>query len=213
MNIHKYNKQISDLLLEGSRLSEGKSKTKKKVYYPGCYIISRTLTHNLFKLGEAHGKGGLYNRIIGQYKICMSLKTTEFFMRYLVIAHRRKEGNKFFSQILEKALLKTIDSEVPDSYSKEYIFTPDQVVLEKKMAVVLKTHKEYYSVAIKFTPKGFCMYDEVNGFNTRPQTFKELPNLNPDVVLLLGLSKPRPKTKPKKPIVYKMRTFKKLNVK
>ena len=77
------------------------------------------------------------------------------------------------------------------------------------MAVVLKSHKDYYSVAIKFTPTGFCMYDEVNGFNTSPQTFKELP----DVGLLLGLSKPKPKTKPKKPIVYKtMRTFKKPNV-
>ena len=73
MNIHTYQKNISDLLLTGQRESTGKSKYKKKTYYSGVYMISRTLDHNLMKLGEAHGQGGLYQRIIGQYKICMSL--------------------------------------------------------------------------------------------------------------------------------------------
>ena len=37
MNIHKYQKELSDLLLEGSRMSTGKRKTKTKVYFPGVY--------------------------------------------------------------------------------------------------------------------------------------------------------------------------------
>jgi hypothetical protein len=195
MNIHKYQNKISDLLLEGSRETQGLKKNKKvKVHLPGCYIISRTLGYNLFKLGEAHGLGGLYQRILGQYKICMSLQS-EFFLRYLVIAHRKKEGTKYYSQILEKALLTTIDSKVEDSYSAEYIFSPDISQLESRMNKVLKSHKKYFSIAIKFTKNGFRLYEEGKGFETPLQNFDELPNLNPDVGLLLNLSKPKVKKK------------------
>jgi hypothetical protein len=206
MNIHSKQHEVSDLLLEGSRLSAGKNRTKKKkTYHPGCYIISRTLGYNLFKLGEAHGAGGLYERIIGQYKICMSLNT-EFFLRYLVIAHRKKEGNKFYSQVLEKQLLSTIDSKVGESYSKEWLFSPDITDLETRMFKVLKSHAKYFSIAIKFTKTGMRLYKEGYGFNTPLLDFKEMPNLNPDVGLLLNLSKPAPKTAPKikKKISYTM---------
>jgi hypothetical protein len=195
MNIHKYQKFISDLVLETTRNSQGVNKNKKvKGHLPGCYIISRTLNYNLFKLGEAHGLGGLYQRILGQYKICMSLQS-EFFLRYLVIAHRRKEGTKHYAQILEKALLTTIDSKVEDSYSNEYIFTPDISELETRMGRVLKSHQKYYSIAIKFTKNGFRLYEEGRGFNTTLLDFEQLPNLNPDVGLLLNLSKPEVKKK------------------
>jgi len=204
MNIHTHQKAISDLLLEGTRISGGKKPAIRRKYVPGCYILARTLGYNLFKLGEAHGQGGLYERIIGQYKICMSLKT-EFFLRYLVIAHRKKDGTKHFSQILEKLLLTTIDSPVEDSYSKEYIFEPQIAALEKKMAIVLEAHKHLYSHAIKFTQSGFRLFED-GGFNGPKLNFAELPNLtDPDVGLLLGLSsKPKPKKKPKK-IVYHLK--------
>ena len=204
MNIHTHQKSISDLLLEGTRISGGKKAAVRRVYYPGCYILARTLGYNLFKLGEAHGQGGLYERIIGQYKICMSLKT-EFFLRYLVIAHRKKVGTKNYSQILEKLLLTTIDSNVEDSYSKEYIFEPCIPALEAKMKIVLEANKHLYSHAIKFTQHGFRLFQD-GGFSTPIIDFNELPNLNPDVELLLSLSKPlsKPKTK-KKMLAYHMK--------
>jgi hypothetical protein len=189
MNIHKHQKHIRDLLQEGSRISGGKKPTAKKVYYPGCYILSRTLTQNLCKLGESHGQGGLYERIIGQYKVCMSLRTTEFYLKYLVITHRKKVGTRHFSQILEKALLGTIDSKVEDSYSKEYIFTPDIDLLEKRMSQVLKAHKDYFTVAIKFRPDGYQLYEENKGFKTRIWNFDRLPSLNPDANALIDFYK------------------------
>ena len=128
----------------------------------------------------------------------MSLKTTEFYLRYLVIAHRKKEGTKHYSQILEKELLNTIDSKVEDSYSKEYIFTPDIEQLEKRMSQVLKARKEYFSVAIKFRPTGFHLYDEKKGFNTRLLDFDQLPSLNPAVVSMLDLYKSKNYVPPKK---------------
>ena len=117
-------KSIADLLQEGTRLSAGKTVKTKKTYYPGVYIISRTKVYDIFKLGEAHGNGGLYDRIINQYKICYSLKSSEFFLRYLVICPRQKEGKLHYSQIMEREMLKIIDSKVKDSYIKEYLFAP-----------------------------------------------------------------------------------------
>jgi hypothetical protein len=192
MNIHKYQNQIQDLLRFSTRKSNSKNPANadkiRQTYRPGCYIISRTLENNLFKLGEAHGQGGLYQRIIGQYKICMSLNS-EFFLRYLVIAHRKKNGTKSYSQILEKNLLKTIDSKVEDSYSKEYIFVPKISTLEDRIGKVLKENKDLYETAIKFDKDGFHFYDEAKGFNTPSQDFKHLPNLNPNVKPLLNLYK------------------------
>ena len=191
MNIHSYQKKISDLLLTGRREPTGKSKAKKKTHYSGVYLISRTLDHNLMKLGEAHGQGGLYDRIIGQYKICMSLRTTEFFLRYLVICPSEKEGKKFYSQIMEKEMLKTIDGKVEDSYSKEYVFNPSIKDMEGKRIKSLKSHTKYYDIAIKFEKDGFRKYNSEKGFNTPLQNFDNLPSLNDDVNLLLELSRPR----------------------
>ena len=133
----------------------------------------------------------------------MSLKSEEFYMRYLVIAHRKKQGTKFYSQLLEKELLKSIDSPVEDSYSKEYLFQPGISELEKRMFRVFKSHKAYFSTAIKFTQNSMYVYEEGKGFKTKPMSFDELPNLNPAVSSLLSLYK-KPK-KPKKRVTYKFK--------
>ena len=78
MNIHKHQKSIQELLQESTRISGGKTKSTRKTFFPGCYIIARTLEKNLFKLGCAYGAGGVYERIINQYKVCMPLKNSEF---------------------------------------------------------------------------------------------------------------------------------------
>jgi hypothetical protein len=184
MNIHSHQKKIRTLLIDGEAIGETKT---EPTFYPGCYIISRTMGYNLFKLGMAWGKGGLYKRIIGQYKICMSLKRTEFFLRYLVIAHREKEGKTHYSAILEKQLLKTIDSKVADSYSKEYIFSPDINKLETRIGDVLNSHKKYYKMAIKFTRSGFRLYDETKGFHTPLLDFDELNNLDETAASMMDL--------------------------
>ena len=116
LNIHTHQKSIADLLQEGTRLSAGKTAKTTKTHYPGVYIISRTKVYDIFKLGEAHGNGGLYDRIIHQYKICYSLKSSEFFLRYLVICPRKKEGKLHYSQIMEKEMLKIIDSKTSAVY-------------------------------------------------------------------------------------------------
>ena len=134
MNIHDDQKSIADLLQEGTRLSAGKTVKTKKTHYPGVYIISRTKVNDIFKLGESHGNGGLYDRIINQYKICYGLKSSEFFLRYLVICPRQKEGKLHYSQIMEREMLKIIDSKVEDSYSKEYLFAPKIDELESRLS-------------------------------------------------------------------------------
>ena len=153
------------------------------------YIISRTKIYDIFKLGEAHGNGGLYDRIIHQYKICYSLKSSEFFLRYLVICPREKEGKFHFSQIMEKEMLKIIDSKVEDSYSKEYLFAPKIAILESRLFEVFKSHSRYFTTAIKFFEEGFRIYTPERGFKTELQSFDSLPNLNLTASALLELTK------------------------
>ena len=203
MNIHDYKKDIRDLLLTGNRESQskdGKKTRKPATYFPGVYIISRVL-NGVMKLGEAHGAGGLYSRITSQYKICYPVKGKEFFMRYIVICHREKEMvmgsrkkmvNKHFSQIMEAAMLKIIKSEIEDSYSREYIFAPDIAELDRKMVTLLKSHRKYFSTAIKFGDKLMHVFNG-NGFNTT-KDFDVLKSLNPHAQSLLDLYTSGPKS-------------------
>jgi len=135
-------------------------------------------------------------------------KKLRIYLRYLVIAHRKKEGTKHYSQILEKLLLTTIDSKVEDSYSKEYLFEPVISTLDDKMGKVLEANKHLYSHAIKFTKNGFRLFQN-GSFLTPNMDFNQLHNLNEDVALLLSMGKPIVK---KKKIVYKYGKMKKRDI-
>ena len=101
-------------------------------------------------------------------------------------------------------MLKIIDSKVEDSYSKEYLFAPKIDELESRLFEVLKSKSGYYTTAIKFFTRGFRTYTPEKGFTTDLLNFDSLPNLNPDVNLLLNLRKPQ-QAKTAKKIVYNMK--------
>ena len=204
MNIHKYEKQIQALLLERTRISENTGK-KSPQHLPGIYLISRTLDDRLIKLVES---SNLFTRIRQQYKMCYPLRSEHFFLRYIVICPREKDGKESYAQKMEKQFRKVIDSEVYDSYSKEYLSNPGVSEMEKRMYAVLKSRYKYFTIALKFTPAGFRLFDGSTFKNL--QSFETLPNLNPaDSLLSLLKSQPRPKpVKKKKPMIkYNMRRF------
>ena len=89
-------------------------------------------------------------------------------------------------------MLEIINSEIEDSYSREYIFAPDIAELDKKMVKLLKANQKYFSTAIKFGDKRMHVFNG-NGFNIT-QDFVDLTSLNPDVQDLLGLLRGRPKS-------------------
>lgn len=191
MNIHQNSKNIAGLLLERKETKIRKN-TKKEYqaskYYSGVYIISRTLKNEAFKLGMSLN---LYDRIVKQYKICYPKRTSEFFLRYVCICHRKFEDGKSYSYIMEQYLLKeSIKSPVEDSYSKEYIFAPNISDLEKKMVKGLREKTKYFSNCIKFVEKGFYLFDVEKGFNTELMDFKKLPSFNPIVTAMLDLKNP-----------------------
>ena len=196
MNVHTYQKNLEQLLRTGVRESKGKkTKAVRPTYYSGVYILSRSLENQNFKLGMSWGTGGIYKRIISQYKICFAGKD-EFFIRYLVICPKQKEGKKHFAYMMEQELLLSIKNKVPiegsdyGAYSKEYIFVPEIKKLEETMSVVLNNeeYKPYYTHAIKFVKDGFYKYDTVRGFHTELQDFSKLVNLNPTVHSMLALT-------------------------
>ena len=195
MNVHQSEKQIKDLLVEGRRSSSGKNPNHtRRVNFPGVYVISRSLTDKgLMKIGEAHGSGGIINRVIGQYKICLPIKSEEFYLRYVVITPRKTEGKKHYSQIMESKILDAMDLGVKDSYSDEYIFSNDDKHVEKKMVGVLDQSEEYFTTAIKFIETGFHVYEKNKGFSTPIQDFNSLPALNIAINALLQLRKGKQK--------------------
>ena len=191
MNIHQNSKNIAGLLLERKETKLRKH-TKKEYqaskYYSGVYIISRTQKNEAFKLGMSLN---LYDRIVKQYKICYPKRTSEFFLRYVFLCHRKEENGKSYAYLLEQYLLKeSIKSPVEDSYSKEYIFAPNISDLEKKMIKGLRERKKYFSNCIKFVEKGFYLFDVEKGFNTELMDFKKLPSFNPTVTSMLDLKNP-----------------------
>ena len=194
MNVHTHQHDLEQLLRTGVRESKGKTKVRP-TYYSGVYILSRSLENQNFKLGMSWGTGGIFKRIISQYKICFAGKN-EFFIRYLVICPRQKEGKKHFAYMMEQELLLSIKNKVPiegsdyGAYSKEYIFVPEIKKLEETMSVVLNNeeYKPYYTHAIKFVKDGFYKYDTVRGFHTELQDFSKLVNLNPTVHSMLALT-------------------------
>ncbi|MEY3393468.1 MAG: hypothetical protein RL498_388 [Pseudomonadota bacterium] len=193
MNLHKYETEVRNLLVEGRRNSSGKNPNlTRRTNFPGVYVISRNMTNKgLMKLGEAHGQGGIIDRINGQYKICMPLKSDEFYLRYIVITPRKQEGKKHYSQIMESRLLDAISISmgVTDSYSKEYLFQNSDIKLEDKMFEVFKVSKQYFKIAVKFTTSGFYIYEEDKGFKTPIQDFSSIPTFNEEISAMLELRK------------------------
>ena len=176
MNIHQNQTNIRKLLKEGMRKSATTGKNKA-VYFPGCYIISQDLKTSLYKLGEAHGEGGLYTRITHQYKICMPLKNSQFYLHYIVICPREQENGENYSHIMETALKNTIASPVEDSYSVEYIFNKDINFTEERTVECLTTNREYFRIAIKFNKNNFQLFGD-DHFEEKLYDFDELSSLN-----------------------------------
>ncbi len=200
MNIHKHQASIKKLLHEGDRQSKS-TKASKKVdtYFSGCYIISQDLKTDVYKLGESYGSGGLYNRIIKQYKICMPLKSEQFYLHYIVVCPRKKEGKINYSHIMEQTLQKAINSDVYDSYSREYFFNIDNNNTENKIVECLKQMQKYFLIAIKFSQSGFYLFGSEK-FEPKLYSFSQLSEIGnlkaPEA--LLSLSREPPKEAPKR---------------
>ena len=175
MNIHQNQTNIRKLLKEGMRKSATTGKNKA-VYFPGCYIISQDLKTSLYKLGEAHGEGGLFTRITHQYKICMPLKNSQFYLHYIVICPREQENGENYSHIMETALKNTIASPVEDSYSVEYIFNKDVNFTEERTVECLTNNREYFRIAIKFNKNNFQLFGD-DQFEEKLYDFDELSSL------------------------------------
>ena len=183
------------LLNTGHRKSDGFTKTKPPkpkqktpVYYPGVYVVSRKLSNNISKLGEASGQGGIYKRVISQYKICYPDTQKEFFMKYLILTERKtvqvpnakktKMIEKSYAQMMEQMLHKSIGKSpvIKDIYSNEYIYT-STTEIEKNMDKVFQNPhiKPFYLRVLKFVENGFHEYDKEKGkFGEDVLDFKQL---------------------------------------
>ena len=179
MLIHKYEKQIKQFM------TEEKKANNKAQYLSGCYIVSRERHPNEFKLGLSTN---LMERIIKQYKICMSKKTKECFIHYAVICPRDYENNKTYSAIMEKLLLAQIANEDKESYSHECFLNDNMDTVGERLIKILKENKKYWMTAIKFEDDGFYIFDKTKW--SEKTNFEETPSFDPAVNIALGKHNP-----------------------
>ena len=75
MNFEVHEDDIKKLLLlPDRRMSKGKTVKTVPQYHKGVYLISRDVDDLCYKMGMAHGSGGLFPRL-KQYKPCFPYKT------------------------------------------------------------------------------------------------------------------------------------------
>ena len=99
MNFELHEDDIKKLLLlPDRRMRKGKTVKTVPQYHKGVYLISRDIDDLCYKMGMAHGSGGLFPRL-KQYKPCFPYKT-EYYVQYLFLSATGDDAEK-----LEKCIL------------------------------------------------------------------------------------------------------------
>ena len=155
MNFKNNEKDIQKLLRSGTRTTRSvdpkKKGQKKPTYFRGLYIISRGEEDSTFKIGMAHGEGGLFTRL-KNYKLCWPYPK-EFFVHYLVVCPTAKDAKS-----LEKAVLKNKRSlkgikKYPGAQgrvSSEYRVTASRTALKKVLMDAMDKNRDTWQSLVVF---------------------------------------------------------------
>jgi hypothetical protein len=152
MNYHSHVKWIHKLLLRPEKRKNTKGKFVDQ-FYKGVYVISRDVKDVNYKMGMAHGMGGIYERMKSYYN-CFPYES-EFFIHFCVLSLESKDTKK-----LEKALLnKTIKNAVPNprntKLNTEYRTLKKKADLHNSILRVLKDHPKLWSYVVVFGENGW----------------------------------------------------------
>ena len=183
MNFEVHEDDIKKLLLlPDRRMSKGKTVKTVPQYHKGVYLISRDIDDLCYKMGMAHGSGGLFPRL-KQYKPCFPYKT-EYYVQYLFLSATGDDAEK-----LEKCILGikafTQPEKNPSAQGKacsEYRMFPHKEALMRGLIKVLDANPNLWTHAVLLGENGWALItnksgDSVQGLS-RPRnslTLKPLP--------------------------------------
>lgn len=155
MNFKDNQKNIQKLLRSGTRTTRStnpkKAGEKKTTYYRGLYVISRGEGDSTFKIGMAHGDGGLFTRL-KSYKLCWPYEN-EFYVHYLVVCPTAKDAKELERQVLKnKRSLKGIkkNPEAQGKASNEYRVTASKDALKKVLMDAMDRNRDTWEALVVF---------------------------------------------------------------
>jgi hypothetical protein len=162
MNYVDFEKSLGKLL----RLPDKRtSKSGKLVaqHFKGVYVISRERNDLTFKLGMAHGAGGLKPRLQG-YKICYPY-ADEYFIHYILITPTSADARALERIVLADSTLKNTvqKGEAQGKKSVEYKMVSDKATLKKALVRALDNNVSKWTHAIVFGDNGWKIIRNIDG--------------------------------------------------
>jgi hypothetical protein len=160
------------------------SKSGKLVaqHFKGVYVISRKKDELTFKLGMAHGAGGLKPRLQG-YKLCYPY-ADEYYIHYILITPTSNDARALEKIVLADSTLKNTvqKSEAQGKKSVEYKMVSDKSTLKKALTRALDGNVSKWTHAIVFGDNGWNIVRNFDGSAvmklTKPKyTTKKKPGL------------------------------------
>ena len=188
-NVKQNNRDIKKLLLRPEKRKSGNpKKPDQQQFYKGIYVISRDEETDKndqlrYKIGMAHGAGGIYKRMDG-YKMGWAYPD-EFFIHFFIITPKAENAKKLERIILAYKNMEAVPNPRNTTQNLEY-----------RIVIMKKTLQDSLLKALKSNPKlwDYCITFGVNGW-------KKLQNTGADLIGSGVLSKP-PNGYRKKPMLY-----------
>jgi hypothetical protein len=153
MNFKNNEKDIQKLLRSGTRVTRSKDPKKngqkRPTYHRGLYVISRGERDSTYKIGMAHGDGGLFTRL-KSYKLCWPYEN-EFYVHYLVVCPTAKDAMKLERAVLKnKRSLKGIkkNPEAQGRASNEYRATASKAALKKVLLDAMDRNRDTWEALV-----------------------------------------------------------------
>ena len=168
------------MLLPDKRTS--KSGKLVKQHFKGPYVISRHKDDLTFKIGIAHGQGGLKPRL-QSYKICYPYKD-EFYIHYIIITPTSTDAKKLEKIVLaDSTLQSTLENPTAQGRkSKEYKMVTSYCDLKKVLTRALDNNSNLWTHVTVLGDNGWKIIRNVDGSAiknlTKPKyTTKKKPSL------------------------------------
>lgn len=191
MNFNKHHKDIKKLLLRPEkRKSSNPNKPHQEQFYKGIYVISRDkeLDKNnrlQYKVGMAHGSGGIYKRMDG-YKMGFPYPD-EFWFHFCIITPKPEGAKKLENIILSYKNMEKVKNPRNDQQNLEYMYRVviQKITMQDALLKALKDNPKLWDYAVTFGKEGW----------------KILSNTGADLIGSGALSKPRDDYR-KQPMLY-----------
>ena len=159
MNFHKHYKDIKKLMLRDEKRKSGNpNKPDQQQFYKGNYVISRDpeIDKNQklqYKIGMAHGAGGIYRRMDG-YKMGWGY-IDEFFVHFYIICPKSSDARLLETKILAKGNMEEVKNPRNTLQDTEFRIVAKKEILHNSLLKALRDNPKLWDFIVVFGESGW----------------------------------------------------------